>query len=95
MIRVHKVGTGSRWKCLPTPLSVQMTSKSCVKEVAVLRGHLSNIRCLTVLPLPKDGTMKGSDGEEEMEEALLVSGGGRAEFRLWLLAIHNGGQFND
>ena len=68
-----------------------MTSKSCVKEVAVLRGHLSNIRCLTVLPLPKDGTMKGSDGEE----ALLVSGGGRAEFRLWLLAIHNGGQFND
>ena len=95
MIRVHKVGTGSRWKCLPTPLSVQMTSKSCVKEVAVLRGHLSNIRCLTVLPLPRDGTMKGSDGEEEMEEALLVSGGGRAEFRLWLLAIHNGGQFND
>ena len=93
MIRVHKVGTGSRWKVLPTPLSVQMTSKSCVKEVAVLRGHLSNIRCLTVLPLPKDGTMKGSDGEEE--KALLVSGGGRAEFRLWLLAIHNGGQFND
>ena len=80
---------------MPTPLSVQMTSKSCVKEVAVLRGHLSNIRCLTVLPLPKDGTMKRSDGEEEMEEALLVSGGGRAEFRLWLLAIHNGGQFND
>ena len=93
MIRVHKVGTGSRWKCLPTPLSVQMTSKSCVKEVAVLRGHLSNIRCLTVLPLPKDGTMNSSDGEEE--KALLVSGGGRAEFRLWLLAIHNGGQFND
>ena len=64
-----------------------MTSKSILKEAAVLRGHLSNIRCLTVLPLPlKDPTGE----EEEVEKALLVSGGGRAEVRLWLLAVHNG-----
>ena len=68
-----------------------MTSKSSLKEVAVLRGHLSNIRCLTVLPLP-DGAAVGQQaaGEEEVEKALLVSGGGRAELRLWLLAVHNG-----
>ena len=65
-----------------------MTSKNSLKEAAVLRGHLSNIRCLTVLPLP----LQRPTGEEEgkMEKALLVSGGGRAELRLWLLAIHNG-----
>ena len=69
-----------------------MTSKSSLKEVAVLRGHLSNIRCLTVLPLP-DGAAVGQQAageEEEVEKALLVSGGGRAELRLWLLASHNG-----
>ena len=69
----------------------QMTSKSSLKEVAVLRGHLSNIRCLTVLPLPQEnGGLQPTGEKEEMEKALLVSGGGRAELRLWLLAIHNG-----
>ena len=70
-----------------------MTSKSSLKEVAVLRGHLSNIRCLTVLPLPDGGAavgQKAAGEEEEVEKALLVSGGGRAELRLWLLASHNG-----
>ena len=70
-----------------------MTSKSSLKEVAVLRGHLSNIRCLTVLPLPDGGAalgQKAAGEEEEVEKALLVSGGGRAELRLWLLSIHNG-----
>ena len=70
-----------------------MTSKSSLKEVAVLRGHLSNIRCLTVLPLPDGGAALGQQAageEEEVEKALLVSGGGRAELRLWLLASHNG-----
>ena len=68
-----------------------MTSKSGLKEVAVLRGHLSNIRCLTVLPLPDGASVRQQPtGEEEMEKALLVSGGGRAEVRLWLLSVHNG-----
>ena len=68
-----------------------MTSKSSLKEVAVLRGHLSNIRCLTVLPLPDGGAALGQQAAgEEVEKALLVSGGGRAELRLWLLASHNG-----
>ena len=64
-----------------------------MKEVAVLRGHLSNIRCLTVLPLPDGAAAVGQQAageEEEVEKALLVSGGGRAELRLWLLASHNG-----
>ena len=68
-----------------------MVSKSSLKEVAVLRGHLSNIRCLTVLPLP-DGAAVGQQaaGKEEVDKALLISGGGRAELRLWLLAVDNG-----
>ena len=93
----------------------QMTHKSSLKEVAVLRGHLSNIRSLTVLPLsagslrrktstPKDLTKKNEEEpfssvapSESMEEisketteALVISGGGRAELRLWHLAVQNG-----
>ena len=93
----------------------QMTSKSSLKEVAVLRGHLSNIRSLTVLPLsagslrrktstPKDLTKKNEEEpfsssspsesmqeiSKETTEALVISGGGRAELRLWHLALQNG-----
>ena len=92
-----------------------MTSKSSLKEVAVLRGHLSNIRCLTVLPLsagslrrktstPNNLTKKSEEEpfsssapsesrqeiSKEATEALVISGGGRAELRLWHLALQNG-----
>lgn len=40
------------------------------REVAVLRGHLSSVKCLTVQ-------------SEEGGGGLLVSGGGRAEVRVW------------
>ena len=93
----------------------QMTRKSSLKEVAVLRGHLSNIRSLTVLPLsagslrrktstPNNLTKKNEEESfsssspsesmqeicKETTEALVISGGGRAELRLWHLALQNG-----
>ena len=92
-----------------------MKSTTSLKEVAVLRGHLSNIRSLTVLPLsagslrrktstPNDLTKKKQEEpfpsvaptesaqgiSKENAEALIVSGGGRAELRLWHLALQNG-----
>ena len=97
-------------KCKKKLLYPQMTSKSSLKEVAVLRGHLSNIRSLTVLPLsagslrkistPNDLTKKNEEEpfspesmqeiSKETTEALVISGGGRAELRLWHLALQNG-----
>ena len=88
-----------------------MTSTTSLKEVAVLRGHLSNIRSLTVLPLsagslrrktstPNNLTKKNEEEpfsseslqgiSKETTEALVISGGGRAELRLWHLALQNG-----
>ena len=50
-----------------------------LREVLVLRGHLSSVRCLAVQ-------------QEGGDSLILVSAGGRAEVRLWRLALDTEGR---